>query len=34
MSWILETNRPMVRMAEMMSGPPVKRYRVYGMELA
>lgn len=34
MSWILETNRPMVRMAEMMSGPPVKRQRIYAADLA
>jgi hypothetical protein len=33
MSWILETNRPMLRMAQMMSGPPVKRYRIYGTDL-
>jgi len=29
-SWILEINKPMVALAELMAGPPVKTYRVYG----
>jgi hypothetical protein len=33
MSWILETNRPMVRMAEMLAGPPSKTYRLYSRAL-
>lgn len=28
-SWVLETNRAMVRLGEMIAGPPVKRYRHY-----
>ena len=31
--WVLEGNRPMVRMCEMAAGPPVKRYRMYGRAL-
>jgi hypothetical protein len=32
-SWILETNRRMIALAEMAAGPPVKTYRIYGKEL-
>lgn len=28
-SWVLETNRPMVALAELAAGPPCKVYRVY-----
>jgi hypothetical protein len=28
-SWVLETNRPMVRLAQRAAGPPVKTYRIY-----
>ncbi|TCT05595.1 hypothetical protein [Aquabacter spiritensis] len=28
-SWVLETNRPMMALARMIAGPPVKRYRYY-----
>jgi len=28
-SWILETNRAMVGLAQMAAGPPAKRYRIY-----
>jgi len=28
-SWILETNRPMVQIAQMIAGPPAKRYRFF-----
>ena len=31
--WVLEGNRPMVRMCEMAAGPAVKRYRMYGRAL-
>jgi hypothetical protein len=33
MSWILETNSPMIRLAEMFGGAPVKRYRIYAKDL-
>ena len=32
MGWVLESNKPMMRMCE-MTGPPVKRYRIYGRPL-
>jgi hypothetical protein len=32
-SWILETNRRMIEIAEMAAGPPIKTYRIYGKEL-
>jgi hypothetical protein len=32
-SWILEINKPMRALAELMAGPPVKTYRVYGKAL-
>jgi hypothetical protein len=32
-SWILETNRRMIAIAEMAAGPPIKTYRIYGKEL-
>ena len=28
-SWVLETNKPMVTLAERAAGPPVKTYRIY-----
>ena len=28
-SWILETNRPMLQLAELAAGPPCKTYRIY-----
>jgi hypothetical protein len=28
-SWIVETNKPMIKLAEAASGPPVKTYRIY-----
>jgi hypothetical protein len=28
-SWVLETNKPMRNLAELIAGPPVKRYRYY-----
>lgn len=33
MSWILETNRPMLRMARMLAGAPAKTYRLYSKDL-
>lgn len=32
-SWILETNRPMISLAEAAAGPPCKRYRVYEKDI-
>ena len=32
-SWILETNRPMVALAELAAGPPCKTYRLYERDL-
>jgi hypothetical protein len=32
-SWILETNRRMVALAEMAAGPPAKVYRIYGRKV-
>lgn len=32
-SWVLETNRPMVQLAELAAGPPCKRYRLYTLNL-
>lgn len=32
-SWIVETNRRMVKLAEAAAGPPVKTYRIYGKTL-
>jgi hypothetical protein len=32
-SWILETNRRMVALAEMAAGRPAKIYRIYGSKL-
>jgi hypothetical protein len=32
-SWILETNRRMVALAEAVAGPPAKIYRIYGRNL-
>lgn len=32
-SWILETNRPVVDLCTRLSGPPVKRYRIYRKDL-
>lgn len=32
-SWILETNRPMVALAQLAAGPACKRYRMYSLEL-
>lgn len=32
-SWILETNRPVTDLCERLSGPPVKRYRIYRKSL-
>ena len=33
MSWVLEDNVPMRRMAEAVAGPPYKTYRIYGKAL-
>ncbi len=33
LSWILEDNRPMRRLAEALAGPPYKIYRLYEKEL-
>jgi hypothetical protein len=33
-SWVLETNRPMVRLAERAAGRPVKTYRIYSKAVA
>ncbi len=33
LSWILETNRPMISLAKSVAGPPVKRYRMYHMPI-
>lgn len=33
MSWILETNKPMVRIASMIAGEPTKRYRIYSKRI-
>jgi hypothetical protein len=33
-SWVLEGNRPMVRLAEVAAGPPVKTYRIYSKAVA
>ncbi len=33
LSWILETNRPMVAIAEMAAGPPAKIYRLYSRQI-
>lgn len=32
-SWVLETNTAMISIAELVAGPPVKTYRVFGMDL-
>lgn len=32
-SWVLEINKPMVRLAERAAGPPVKTYRIYSKPL-
>jgi len=32
-SWILEINKPMTAMAELLAGPPVKTYRIYSKAL-
>ncbi len=32
-SWVLETNKPMVRLAERAAGPPVKTYRIFSKSL-
>jgi GNAT superfamily N-acetyltransferase len=32
-SWVLETNRPMIAVAELAAGPACKRYRMYGLDL-
>jgi hypothetical protein len=32
-SWVLETNKRMVALAELAAGPPVKTYRIYGKNL-
>jgi hypothetical protein len=32
-SWVLETNKRMISLAEMAAGPPVKTYRLYGKTL-
>jgi hypothetical protein len=33
-SWVLESNRPMVRLLELAAGPPVKTYRIYSKAVA
>lgn len=33
MSWILETNKPMARMASMIAGEPSKTYRIYAKRI-
>lgn len=33
LSWVLESNLPMNKLAQMAAGPPVKTYRVYGQSL-
>lgn len=33
MGWVLESNKPMMRLCELISGPPVKRYRIFGRPL-
>jgi hypothetical protein len=33
-SWVLESNRPMVRLAEVAAGPSVKTYRIYSKAVA
>lgn len=33
-SWVLETNREMVALAEMAAGPPCKVYRIYGKDIS
>jgi hypothetical protein len=32
-SWVLETNKRMVRIAERFAGPPTKTYRIFAKEL-
>jgi hypothetical protein len=34
LSWILEENRPMRRMIELVGGRPYKTYRIYRKDLA
>ena len=34
MSWVLESNRPMRRLAEAVGGEAYKTYRIYGRDLA
>jgi hypothetical protein len=29
-SWVLEINKPMLALGEVLAGPPVKTYRIYG----
>jgi hypothetical protein len=33
-SWVLASNRPMVRLLELAAGPPVKTYRIYSKAVA
>ena len=33
LSWVLESNAPMRRLARLLGGRPYKRYRIYGKSL-